>query len=193
MEGPVPELSALTRLTTLNLAGNDLCLPDNADLSLLNTDVAAHLRGLNLPSCAVAQQRAALVALYGATAGANWTHSGNWLTDQPLSSWHGVTTDGSGRVTALRLSNNLLVGNIPDLGTLTYLTILDLNTNQLTGPIPALSALDSLTSLNFNSNRLTGPIPALSAHHQPDLAVSQSQPTWTGQSRIWAISPTWSA
>ena len=51
LTGPVPDLSALTKLTMLDLAGNNLCLPAGLDLSMSNADVAAHLAGLNLPSC----------------------------------------------------------------------------------------------------------------------------------------------
>ena len=50
--------------------------------------------------------RVALVALYNATGGASWRRSTNWLSDQPLSAWYGVTLDGNGRVSELRLSTN---------------------------------------------------------------------------------------
>ena len=43
-------------------------------------------------------ERGALVALYEATDGVNWSSSHNWLTDKPITIWYGVTTDGSGRV-----------------------------------------------------------------------------------------------
>ena len=44
-----------------------------------------------------AQDRAALVALYDATGGANWANNTNWLSTEALSEWHGVQTDGNGR------------------------------------------------------------------------------------------------
>ena len=47
--------------------------------------------------------REALVALYNATNGENWTISDNWLSDAPLGEWHGVTTNDDGRVIQLRL------------------------------------------------------------------------------------------
>ena len=111
----------------------------------------------------VAEERAALVALYNATDGANWTNNNNWLANQPLATWYGVTTDGSGHVTELRLPDNRLRGSIPDLSALTNLTTLYLYQNQLSGPIPALRALTNLTHLALNNNRLSGPIPDLSA------------------------------
>ena len=42
--------------------------------------------------------RDALVALYNATDGDNWTNNTNWLSDEPLGQWYGVTTDENRRV-----------------------------------------------------------------------------------------------
>ena len=57
--------------------------------------------------------REALVALYNATGSPGWYRSKNWLSDAPIGEWHGVTTDGSGRVTHLDLEGNQLSGEIP--------------------------------------------------------------------------------
>ena len=57
-------------------------------------------------------EREALVALYNATDGPNWTNSDNWLTDAALGEWFGVTT-ASGRVVELTLANNGLDGTLP--------------------------------------------------------------------------------
>ena len=79
----------------------------------------------------------ALVALYEATDGDNWTNNTHWLSDRPLGEWHGVTTDADGRVTGLRLGGNQLSGSIPpELGNLSE-TYLSLVGNQLSGSIPA--------------------------------------------------------
>ena len=70
----------------------------------------------------VADDKAALETLYDATDGSNWTTNTNWTTDEPLSAWHGVTTDTDGRVTQLFLNGNQLSGTIPAaLGGLTNL------------------------------------------------------------------------
>ena len=39
------------------------------------------------------RDRDALVALYNATDGANWTNNTNWLSNEALSEWFGVSTD----------------------------------------------------------------------------------------------------
>ena len=106
--------------------------------------------------------RAALVALYNATDGANWHNNDNWLSNAPMGVWHGVTTDSDGRVTHLDLQGNQLTGEIPaELGSLTNLERLHLTHNQLTGEIPAeLGSLANLRGLGLNDNQLTGEIPA---------------------------------
>ena len=85
---------------------------------------------LCMPSAGdAATDRAALVALYNATGGANWGNNGNWLSNAPMGEWHGVTTDSDGRVTHLDLRTNQLTGEIPaELGDLTNLT--ELSTPQ---------------------------------------------------------------
>ena len=109
----------------------------------------------------VANDRAALGALYEATRGDDWNDSGNWLTDRPLSQWHGVTTDAQGRVTELALVDNNLKGPLPDeIGELNRLTELVLIFNELSGEIPAsLGELTELAFLDLQWNTLSGPVP----------------------------------
>ena len=115
------------------------------------------------PAAATSEDRAALVEFYNATNGANWTNNTNWNSSEPLERWYGVSTDESGRVTALDLRNNQLTGSIPSsLGSLSNLRWLWLLNNDLTGSIP--SSLGSLSSnlgvLWLRNNQLTGSIPA---------------------------------
>ena len=123
------------------------------------------LLGLLLPAVEVrtqdlASDKAALAALYDATGGANWTNNTNWLSDEPVGNWHGVTVN-NGRVTGLNLAANNLTGTIPsELGNLSSLEELYLSLNQLTGTIPAqLGNLANLELLYLHDNRLTGPLP----------------------------------
>ena len=106
--------------------------------------------------------RAALIALYDATDGPNWTNRTNWLSDEPLEHWYGVTTDDDGRVTQLLLRENNLNGPIPAaVGNLTGLVRLDFQGNQLSGTIPSsLSNLAGLEILLLYGNRFTGTIPS---------------------------------
>lgn len=111
---------------------------------------------------ALVSERDALIALYHAAGGENWSQNGNWLTDEPLGSWQGVTTDKNGSVIQLDLNRNLLRGYIPaGLGSLPHLRILRMSGNNLEGPIPAaLSNLSALTNLELDNNNLVGTIPA---------------------------------
>ena len=108
-------------------------------------------------------ERGALIALYQATDGANWRVNDNWLSDEPLATWYGVSTDNSGRVTDLNLGENRLRGSLPDLSALSNLITLSLYGNELSGPIPDLSAFFNLDRLDLLNNELSGPIPDLSA------------------------------
>ena len=106
--------------------------------------------------------RAALVALYNATGGPNWTNNTNWLSNENVNEWHGVTTDDDGRVTELNLRENNLTGVIPSgLGHLASLERLDLQGNHLNGSIPGeLSNLTSLQRVDLDYNQLTGALPS---------------------------------
>ena len=106
-------------------------------------------------------ERAALVALYNATDGPNWTRNTGWNTTAPVGDWYGVTTNDSGSVTALYLFRNSLSGSIPtNLTNLTNLTHLWLDSNSLSGSIPTeIGNLTNLTWLSLHSNSLSGSIP----------------------------------
>ncbi len=108
-----------------------------------------------------ADDRAALEALYNAAGGANWTGRSNWLSDEPLDEWYGVSTDSGGRVTGLNLDNNQLTGSLPSgMQLLAGLEELRLHQNQLSGPVPAeLGGLANLRVLNLGDNEFSGPIP----------------------------------
>ena len=53
----------------------------------------------------------ALVALYHATDGPNWTRT--WDLDEPMNTWYGITLNEEGCVARLRLNSNGLTGVIP--------------------------------------------------------------------------------
>ena len=111
-------------------------------------------------------ERDALIALYNATDGANWTNNTNWNTAQPVSSWFGVTVatvSGQSHVTEILFNNNNLNGSLPaEIGDLSELTNLDIVFNSLlTGNIPSqIGNLSKLQSLSFWDNDFTGNIPS---------------------------------
>ena len=76
---------------------------------------------------------------------ANWTNNTNWLTNNDISTWYGVSVS-NGLVTGLVLAGNQLTGEIPkELGSLTNLEELNLSFNQLSGEIP--TSLGNLANL----------------------------------------------
>ena len=190
LSGSIPAaLGNLSNLTGLYLKDNELsgCIPDS-----LFTVADNDLDSLGLLSCGaviVAEEREALVALYNATDGDNWYFRNNWLSNKPVGTWEGVTTDGNGRVTTLYLNNYQLSGTIPaELGNLGELALLDLSSNELSGSIPSeLGNLSNLVLLYLNDNELSGSIPAalgnlgkLTGLYLSDNELSGSIPTELG-------------
>ena len=165
LSGDIPkELGNLTNLWDMHLSNNQLtgCVPASLR-SVANNDFAE----LGLSFCDMfgpgsgVSDRAALVALYNATDGANWTDNTNWLTDAPLYQWYGVSADPNGRVIHLYLDSNQLTGEIPaELDNLTSLGALFLSHNRLSGEIPTqLGRLTKLIQLDLSFNQLSGEIP----------------------------------
>ncbi len=104
--------------------------------------------------------REALIALYNALNGNNWTTQTNWCSDAPVSQWHGVTTFNN-RVVQLNLMTNKLSGELPvEIGNLTELQYLNLGNNSISGTIPAeCGKLSKLVMLGLYQNQLSGNIP----------------------------------
>ena len=179
-------LANLTELWRLSIAGNDLtgCIPPVLHTRLTLTDIDA----LGLPDCSA--DRDVLEAFYNATNGPSWTNSTNWLSEEPIGTWHGVTTNSDGRVTRLSIVSNNLDGTLPSrLGDLEFLTRLDLELNsRLRGSIPqSLGNLSNLTFLKFSATGLSGSIPGslgglsnLRTLHLNNSALSGSIPSQLG-------------
>ncbi|MCY3902277.1 MAG: trypsin-like peptidase domain-containing protein [Caldilineaceae bacterium] len=150
-----PQLTRLTGLVWVHLANNRLtgCLP-----ALWRNVEENDLDEVGLPFCS---DRDALIALYHAAGGDNWTNNHNWLSNEPIDDWHGVVAYKNGRVIGLSLFDNGLKGTIPaELGNLPHLQLLFLAKNQLSGPIPSeLGSLANLKLLILAENNLEGPIP----------------------------------
>ena len=136
-----------------------------------------------LTSEAANSDSVALVALYNATNGPSWRNKTNWLSNQPLGEWAGVSTENVGPVYELRLERNRLSGEIPaELGNLANLRYLELNQNRLSGEIPSeLGNLANLRYLELDQNRLSGEIPSELGNltHLERLVLSDNQLTGT--------------
>ena len=157
----------------------------NRAVETVVTDLSSP-EGIALARPYMGSTRLALAALYRATGGpeGEWENSDNWLGDEPLGEWHGVTTadewgESTTDLVGLDLSNNGLTGEIPAmLGNLNHLESLDLSGNRLTGPIPEglAEGFPILKVLNLSSNRLSGAIPAqLGNQHLTRLDLSRNQ------------------
>lgn len=115
---------------------------------------------ITFAQCDPVSDSLALVALYEATDGANWTNT--WDLETPINTWYGVTINDNNCVQALVLESNNLTGPIPpELGDLSALYSLSLPSNNLNGSIPPeLGSLQNLTGfLSLFSNNLSGSIP----------------------------------
>ena len=98
--------------------------------------------------------REALIALYNATDGPNWTRNTNWLSDAPIDQWHGVRIARTGRVVEVWLEANGLSGELPtEVGNLSKLERLTLANNNLSGELPPeLGRLLNLVVLSLHGN-----------------------------------------
>lgn len=109
--------------------------------------------------------REALIALYKATNGDNWTNNTNWCSDKPISEWYGVTADGltpdNPPGMLLLLDNNNLVGELPqEIGNLKNLILLRMDANKLSGSIPeSIGDLTQVREIYLEGNQLSGSIP----------------------------------
>ena len=155
LSGPIPRKFVNLGLERFYWNDSKLCAPLDPAFQAWLEAIRTRLDG---PPC-VAD---ALAALYELAGGAGWTNAGNWLTDAPVSEWHGVTVDVDGRVTALDLRGNRLAGTVPpEIAALRDLTRLDLRDNALDGELPAeLGELDKLSQLYLSGNRFEGRLPA---------------------------------
>ena len=161
LTGPLPlSFTDLDSLKTLTLSGTLLCAPVD---SLFQEWLQGVENKSGVVNCGddTGHDRNVLVGLYNGTDGSNWKNSTNWLTEEPLETWHGIGTNMEGRVDSLVLENNGLSGSLPSiLANLTGLEMLDLSDNQLSGSIPVeFGQFINLITLDLANNALSGEIP----------------------------------
>jgi len=185
LSGRLPyTLARIGMLRELRYVDTDLCVPQETFLREWLSKVPQH-EGTGV-ACKPSADRDVLESIYKSMAGEQWHNSRNWLSDAPLREWHGVRTDGQGRVVRLDLSFNRLRGPIPadiagleeltdliltandtgnsplppEIGELTNLKNLELAGIFATGPLPPrIGQLARLESLDLSGNELSGSIP----------------------------------
>ena len=187
MTGKSPDTSSkwAARRATVPTALALTLLATSCDDELVEPIPRALAPGQSPAALIHAADRDALVALYHATGGPDWTHSDNWLSDASLDDWYGVVADSAGRVTGLRLRDNGLTGTLPAaLGDLAELRFLQFPQNGLTGAIPSeIGSLGRLGALWLSDNDLSGVLP-------PELAELDSlRGFWVGDNELEGVVP----
>lgn len=153
-------------VAAMSVSGSTLTIAGVAQGTAVITATATDPGGLSAQQTANvtvgerSRDREALVALYEATGGDFWWNEDtNWLSDRPLGTWFGVTTNDAGRVVELSLpGNRLWEGGIPgEIGLLSELRRLDLSDNNIHGALPAqIGDLAELVELNVEDNTFMG-------------------------------------
>jgi hypothetical protein len=138
----------------------------------------------------------ALVAIYDALNGDNWSDNTNWKTENPVDggffrgSWHGVTVEnghviGIGKGASAGLMGTEViypnfVGSIPpEIVNLAFLESLVLSEGQLTNIPPEIGSLANLEYLNLSNSQIAGSIPPELGNlsNLTDLKLYQNQLT----------------
>ncbi len=116
------------------------------------------------PVCDTLSERDVLEILYAALGGDAWNMSTHWLALNQICAWYGIGCR-AGHVNAIQLTNNNLVGTIPEeIACLTHLQYLELGENSISGLIPpAISNLIGLKILHLDNNLLQGSLPSFDA------------------------------
>lgn len=100
-------------------------------------------------------ERSALINLFAATGGENWSQT--WDLEKDPKTWYGIKVK-NGNVSEINLRGNALKGVFPSIvSSFSKLERLDLSNNQLSGEIsPSLSGLSTLVRLDISNNRFSG-------------------------------------
>lgn len=118
-----------------------------------------------------------LKSFYTNSSGETWTHKKNWLSDEPIGTWDGVTVNdghvtelsntfdlhkyvGCGYMTGTCESNSFKGSKFPDLYNLSKLEAIDFWFTEMNGAIPpSITNMKSLKTIRLNSCNLSGHLP----------------------------------
>lgn len=139
----------------------------------------------------------ALTSLYFMLNGDEWERNEGWLTDPLVCSWEGLSCDFPTRVSAVRLAENNLEGELTGYLSLLARSMkkLDLSGNPIHGQIPhEYGQLSRLAEMDLSNLKLNGTIPSelgnLTGLHKLDLsnnALSGSLPTQFENLRLFLL------
>ncbi len=144
--------------TSLSLTVDDTQFDDEGFYALQAThpnfpDLLLSSGKFQLKVSSLGRDRIALLNIYEATGGSEWTSDANLWPDQDIEDWFGIMIQNN-RVVEIDLDNTGLMGELPsDINDIRNLVNVDLASNQLSG-IPTIDGLDQLTSLNVVDNLL---------------------------------------
>ena len=155
LAGILPRSLTTLKLEELLLEGTQLCVPQDDDYKTWLEQIPVK----TVTSCSNLESNV-LTLLYNATNGHNWEDNTNWLGQEPVGTWYGVSTDSKGHVTDIELANNNLSGSVPrQLAGLSKLKSLNLGTNELlSGPLPRELISLELRALYLDGSRLCAPV-----------------------------------
>ncbi|KAF8117050.1 hypothetical protein N665_0012s0063 [Sinapis alba] len=177
ISGPVPDLSGLTRLQTLNIHDNLFdSVPKNLFSGMSSLQAAylennpfspweipetlkeaTSLQNLSLTRCNVTGTIPDFFSSQTLPSLTRLELSQNFLQGELPASF------GASSLQKLYLNGQLgqtkLNGSVSVLGNMTSLVEVDLQANAFSGPIPDLSGLQSLSKFNVRENQLTGLVP----------------------------------
>lgn len=103
----------------------------------------------------LAVEREALIAIYNALDGDNWTNNENWCSDKPVGDWENVHTDSDGYVVSLQLSFIGATGDIPtQIGDLTNLVSLQIGDSEILSIPPQIGNLKKLERLDIGGHQI---------------------------------------
>ena len=134
-------------------------------------------------------ERDALTAIYDALGGDGWKENGGWLSDAPLNTWHGITTNADGDVTGVGLVANGLKGTLPiDVTYLESLEFIDMGFNDSIGGVvfPEFGQMEHLRGIGLHHGLFTGTIPPELANLDLEVLdlhwneLSGEFPEWVG-------------
>ena len=160
LTGPIPrDLLGLGGLSYLRFHENGvggehgLCAPGTRDFVAWLEEIEQ----TSGPFCSVADMEG-LTSLYEAAGGNQWTIRSGWLGGAALGEWYGVTADSLGRVVALDLSANGLIGGFtPPLARLEHMLELRIDGNALSGRLPLDLARLTLREFHYADTQLCAP------------------------------------